>query len=184
MGIIGSSYVAEAAAINALMGFIVVIILVSLLGIAAQVLLGLATYNDAKARGNSDPAMWGLLVGILGWIPGIVYLCVRNHRANRLMACLPTVWIRPPGGGALLSAVPCTKSVQRAVSKPSCRTTGTSRKAFADLGNCGLCCGDSSGDYLRVLADCIIDWRSDVLTASEEKEKKARGTIPRKGKAL
>ena len=67
MGIIGSSYVAEAAAINALMGFIVVIILVSLLGIAAQVLLGLATYNDAKARGNSDPAMWGLLVGILGW---------------------------------------------------------------------------------------------------------------------
>ena len=87
MGIIGSSYVAEAAAINALMGFIVVIILVSLLGIAAQVLLGLATYNDAKARGNSAPAMWGLLVGILGWIPGIVYLCVRNHRANRLMAC-------------------------------------------------------------------------------------------------
>ena len=177
MGIIGSSYVAEAAAINALMGFIVVIILVSLLGIAAQVLLGLATYNDAKARGNSDPAMWGLLVGILGWIPGIVYLCVRNHRANRLMAC-------PQCGGALLSAVPCTKSVQRTVSKPSCRTAITSRKAFADLGNCGLCCGDSSGDYLRVLADCIIDWRSDVLTASEEKEKKARGTISRKGKAL
>ena len=80
MGIIGSSYVAEAAAINALMGFIVVIILVSLLGIAAQVLLGLATYNDAKARGNSDPAMWGLLVGILGWIPGIVYLCGFAHR--------------------------------------------------------------------------------------------------------
>ena len=52
------------------MGFIVVIILVSRLGIAAQVLLGLATYYDAKARGNSDPAMWGLLVGILGWIPG------------------------------------------------------------------------------------------------------------------
>lgn len=97
---------------------------------------------------------------------------------------LPTVWIRPPGGGALLSAVPCTKSVQRTVSNPSCSTAITSRKAFADLGNCGLCCGDSSGDYLRVLADCIIDWRSDVLTASEEKEKKARGTIPRKGKAL
>ena len=94
MGIIGSSYVAEAAAINALMGFIVVIILVSLLGIAAQVLLGLATYNDAKARGNSDPAMWGLLVGILGWIPGIVYLCVRNHRANRLMA-----WYSDTPGG-------------------------------------------------------------------------------------
>ena len=95
MGIIGSSYVAEAAAINALMGFIVVIILVSLLGIAAQVLLGLATYNDAKARGNSDPAMWGLLVGILGWIPGIVYLCVRNKPLERIYACYSCGWGNP-----------------------------------------------------------------------------------------
>ena len=34
-----------------------------------------------------NAVMWAMLVGILGWIPGIVYLCVRNHRANRLMAC-------------------------------------------------------------------------------------------------
>lgn len=82
-----SSYAAEAAAMNAIMGFIFVMIFVCIVGIAAQVLLGLAAYNDAKARGNSDPVMWGLLVGILGWIPGIVYLCVRNNSANRLMTC-------------------------------------------------------------------------------------------------
>ena len=62
----GSSYSVEVAAMNAMMGFVVMIILVCLVGVAAQVLLGLATYNDAKARGNNDPVMWGLLVGFLG----------------------------------------------------------------------------------------------------------------------
>ena len=83
----GSSYSVEVAAMNAMMGFIVMIVFVCLVGVAAQVLLGLATYNDAKARGNNDPVMWGLLVGFLGWIPGIVYLCLRNNNANRLMTC-------------------------------------------------------------------------------------------------
>ena len=83
----GSSYSVEVAAMNAMMGFIVMIVFVCLAGVAAQVLLGLATYNDAKARGNNDPVMWGLLVGFLGWIPGIVYLCLRNNNANRLMTC-------------------------------------------------------------------------------------------------
>ena len=83
----GSSYSVEVAAMNAMMGFIVMIVFVCLAGVAAQVLLGLATYNAAKARGNNDPVMWGLLVGFLGWIPGIVYLCLRNNNANRLMTC-------------------------------------------------------------------------------------------------
>ena len=83
----GSSYSVEVAAMNAMMGFIVMIVFVCLVGVAAQVLMGLATYNDAKARGNNDPVMWGLLVGFLGWIPGIVYLCLRNNNANRLMTC-------------------------------------------------------------------------------------------------
>ena len=61
----GSSYSVEVAAMNAMMGFIVMIVFVCLVGVAAQVLLGLATYNDAKARGNNDPVMWGLLVGFL-----------------------------------------------------------------------------------------------------------------------
>ena len=79
--------VSDVAAFNAMMGFMAAIIFVAILGIAAQVLLAFATFNDAKARGNSDPVMWALLVGILGWIPGIVYLCVRNNSANRLMTC-------------------------------------------------------------------------------------------------
>ena len=45
----GSSYSVEVAAMNAMMGFIVMIVFVCLAGVAAQVLLGLATYNDAKA---------------------------------------------------------------------------------------------------------------------------------------
>ena len=81
-------YTTEEAAVGGIfIGFIFSMILVSVVAIAAQVLLGLATYNDAMARGNSDPVMWGVLVGILGWIPGIVYLCVRNNSANRLMVC-------------------------------------------------------------------------------------------------
>ena len=80
----GSSYSVEVAAMNAMMGFIVMIVFVCLAGVAAQVLLGLATYNDAKARGNNDPVMWGLLVGFLGWIPGIRF---RTHsRSSRRTA--------------------------------------------------------------------------------------------------
>ena len=65
----GSSYSVEVAAMNAMMGFIVMIVFVCLVGVAAQVLLGLATYNDAKARGNNDPVMWGLLVGFVTPLP-------------------------------------------------------------------------------------------------------------------
>ncbi|WP_195985003.1 hypothetical protein [Clostridium sp. D33t1_170424_F3] len=78
---------AEEMIIAQTMTFIMTMIFACLLSVASQILLAFATYNDAKARGNSDPVMWALLVGILGWIPGIVYLCLRNNAANRLMTC-------------------------------------------------------------------------------------------------
>lgn len=60
--------------------------------IGGAVLLGLATYNDAKSRLNESPAMWGVLVGLLGCIPGIIYLCTRNNALNRLIACPSCGW--------------------------------------------------------------------------------------------
>lgn len=60
--------------------------------VVGQVLLGLATYNDAKARRNDSPAMWGLLVGFLGLIPGIIYLCLRNEGSRRMIPCVKCGW--------------------------------------------------------------------------------------------
>jgi predicted RNA-binding Zn-ribbon protein involved in translation (DUF1610 family) len=67
--------------------FVGVVALLGLLGLAGQILLGLAVYNDAKAKGNTEPVMWGVLTGIFGLIPGIIYLCVRNNNRNRLIVC-------------------------------------------------------------------------------------------------
>ena len=77
--------------VNELKDFVILLIVACLvlgaLGIVQQVMFGLAAYNDAKARGNNEPLMWGLLVGILGLIPGIVYLCLGNSAANRMIYC-------------------------------------------------------------------------------------------------
>ena len=67
--------------------FIIGYLLTLAVSITGSVMVGLAVYNDAKSKMSLNAVMWAMLVGILGWIPGIVYLCVRNNRANRLMAC-------------------------------------------------------------------------------------------------
>ena len=36
---------------------------------------------------NDNATMWGVLVGILGLIPGIIYLCVRNEPLKRIYVC-------------------------------------------------------------------------------------------------
>lgn len=66
---------------------LVAIVLVAICGILGNIFLGLSIYNDAKARGNDNPGMWGVLAGIFTWIPAIIYLCVRNNAKNRLIAC-------------------------------------------------------------------------------------------------
>lgn len=63
--------------------------------ITCQILLGLATYNDAKARMNDNPVMWGWLVGIFGLIPGIIYLATRNNSSNRMIVCPNCGWANP-----------------------------------------------------------------------------------------
>lgn len=166
----GSSYSVEVAAMNAMMGFIVMIVFVCLAGVAAQVLLGLATYNDAKARGNNDPVMWGLLVGFLGWIPGIVYLCLRNNNANRLMTC-PQCGFVHRVAEPVLPAVPRAESIQRAVSKPPHAAAGAPRKTAVDLGGCGLCRGDRADSCRRLWADDVFGWRGHVLTVFFKRER-------------
>ncbi|OCN01245.1 hypothetical protein A7X67_07720 [Clostridium sp. W14A] len=59
---------------------------VSLLFVAEHVLFGLAAYHDAQSQGNPDAVIWGLAVGFLGIIPGIIYLCVRGS-GRRLVRC-------------------------------------------------------------------------------------------------
>lgn len=55
-----------------------------LLWISVKVLFALAAYHDALSKGNRDAVMWGLLIGFLGLIPGVIYLCVRNSVSTRV----------------------------------------------------------------------------------------------------
>lgn len=57
-------------------------LLIFLFAIAAQVLLACAAYQDAKSLNNKDAAMWAVLIGLLGGIPGIVYLCIRKNAGS------------------------------------------------------------------------------------------------------
>lgn len=60
--------------------------LLGLMILAQRVLFALAAYHDAQAQENPDAAVWGIVVGLFGLIPGIVYLCVRNS-GRRLTRC-------------------------------------------------------------------------------------------------
>lgn len=67
-------------------GVILMITLMGLLTVAQRVLFALAAYHDACSKSNPDAVMWGLLIGFLGFIPGIIYLCVRNS-SRRFTIC-------------------------------------------------------------------------------------------------
>ena len=48
-----------------------------------------------EIQNELNAVMWAMLVGILGWIPGIVYLCVRNKPLERIYACYSCGWGNP-----------------------------------------------------------------------------------------
>lgn len=75
-------------AVSAGFGFIALalMLLLFLLYLTEHVLFALAAYHDAQAQGNPDALIWGLAVGFLGLIPGIVYLCVRSS-GRRVVRC-------------------------------------------------------------------------------------------------
>ncbi len=65
------------------LGIIIALIsIVCLVVLAARVLFALAVYYDARSKYNTDALLWALLVGFVGLIPGIVYLCIRNTVKN------------------------------------------------------------------------------------------------------
>jgi hypothetical protein len=68
-------------------GIVVLAVILCALAITQQLLFAFAAYNDAKSKNNKDATMWGLLVGFLGLIPGIIYLCVRNNSRGTWIVC-------------------------------------------------------------------------------------------------
>ena len=81
------SYHYEGEVVGAAIAIIVIAIFLVIAAILAQIFLGLAVYHDAKSKGNSSAGMWGVLTGVFGWIPAIIYLCVRNSASQRIIQC-------------------------------------------------------------------------------------------------
>lgn len=73
-------------------GVLYLVLLTGMVTVACRVLFGLAAYYDANAKLNPDAVMWGLLIGFLGLIPGIIYLCVRN--SSRSFTVCPNCGLR------------------------------------------------------------------------------------------
>lgn len=69
--------------------------ILGLAGLAARILFGLAAYNDAMSKNNQEAVMWGLLIGFLGLIPGIIYLCIRNSQQRSVCCPKCGYWHRP-----------------------------------------------------------------------------------------
>lgn len=82
--------------VSAGVSIVFLILIFSLLFLAARILLGLAAYSDARSKGNADALMWGLLIGFLGLIPGVIYLCIRNS-AYSSTVCLKCGFSFPAG---------------------------------------------------------------------------------------
>ena len=53
-------------------------LLLLITSVASQVLFACAAYQDAKSFNNKDATLWAVLIGLFGWIPGIIYLCIRK----------------------------------------------------------------------------------------------------------
>ena len=81
------SYSYEGEAVGAAIAIIIIAIFLVIAAILAQIFLGLAVYHDAKSKGNSSAGMWGVLTGVFGWIPAIIYLCVRSSASQRIIQC-------------------------------------------------------------------------------------------------
>lgn len=81
------SYSYTGEAVGAAIAIIIIGILIGITALLSHIFLGLAVYNDARSKGNSNSGMWGVLSGIFGWIPAIIYLCIRNNAAQRIIQC-------------------------------------------------------------------------------------------------
>lgn len=70
------------------MQFIVLVFwLFILASFATRILFAIAAYNDACSKMNPNAVMWGILIGVFGLIPGVIYLCIRNNTARGPVNC-------------------------------------------------------------------------------------------------
>lgn len=74
----------EAMITDFFVGFSILGLVASLVSLAASVFLGLAVYYDAKSWNSDSAVMWGLLCGILGFIPAIIYLVIRSSSKSQI----------------------------------------------------------------------------------------------------
>lgn len=69
---------------------------ISILGIAAALLLAFCVYNDARGRRDKLAVMWGVLSGFFG-IAALVYVIVRCVSGQKPTPCIRCgAWV-PPG---------------------------------------------------------------------------------------
>ena len=105
--------------------FIIGYLLTLAVSITGSVMVGLAVYNDAKSKMSLNAVMWAMLVGILGWIPGIVYLCVRNKPLERIYACYSCGWGNPLSARQCRRCGAASRRARRADTAPRlCRDAG------------------------------------------------------------
>ncbi len=73
---------------NEVIAIIAFYLLIMAASIAVHVLFAVAAYNDARSKMNQNALMWALLIGFLGAIPGIIYLCIRNNPVREFVTCM------------------------------------------------------------------------------------------------
>ncbi len=77
----------EAEVFQVVMRFLGMILGTSVLAIAASVFLGLCVYYDAKARRDSNAALWGVLSGFFN-IAALVYIIVKLAVKEKPIYCM------------------------------------------------------------------------------------------------
>lgn len=77
----------EAEVFQVVLNFLGMILGTSLLAIAASVFLGLCVYYDAKARRDSNAALWGVLSGFFN-IAALVYIIVKLAVKEKPIYCV------------------------------------------------------------------------------------------------
>ena len=78
---------------NEFLAFSVVIVILSLVGVAVWVWMLIWVYRDAKARGK-EPVIWVLIVAVLGLVGFIIYFVLRNEPERQTYA--PAYYYPPP----------------------------------------------------------------------------------------
>lgn len=78
---------------------VILIVILCVLGLASRVFLTLAVYFDCQSKRIKASLLWTLLTAIFGWIPAVVYACVRSTSPKEAVLCRQCGSYVPPGEG-------------------------------------------------------------------------------------